>query len=168
MKKILFHSLFIMLFSTSSLCFYSCDNLKENPEEELAIQKNESLATMIQENVFTILDDSTKCTQNWFIIYSASENETVICSELAYIIVDNILYNHPQNEISDSMVVGNMDQTRAAPQGPGWKNAGRFSGKLGGIRVVNKMAEDIPAGHDVEIYLEYHEDGSYTLWYRVV
>jgi len=166
MKKVSIYFLYIMLLSIFTLGFISCETKGNDLNGETSCQKNEHFAEMIRDSILSVLEDSTKYGQNFYILFSAKDDEAIMVSDLDYMIGD-IIYSWSKGEKAESPIVLDSSQTRA-PQGNGWVKGGTFSSKLGALRLMNRLTEEIPEGHDVEIYLEHNDDGSYTIWYRIV
>ncbi|MDD6953436.1 MAG: hypothetical protein PUI88_05040, partial [Prevotella sp.] len=57
---------------------------------------------------------------------------------------------------------------KSAPSGKDWINGGTGRTKLEAISIATKIAQKIPKGKDFEVYVDYHDDGSFTVYYRLV
>ena len=57
---------------------------------------------------------------------------------------------------------------KSAPSGKNWINGGTGRTKLEAISIATKIAQKIPKGKDFEVYVDYHDDGSFTVYYRLV
>ena len=57
---------------------------------------------------------------------------------------------------------------KSAPSGKDWINGGTGRTKLEAISIAKKIAQKIPKGKDFEVYVDYHDDGSFTVYYRLV
>ena len=53
-----------------------------------------------------------------------------------------------------------------APKGDGWIVGERGKGRAGAIKVAMKLSKKLEQNLDLEIRVEYADDGSFTVWYR--
>lgn len=97
------------------------------------------------------LDSLTK-EENSYLVYNASSDTILVMTESDY----------------DVAVAFSYLVVKSAPSGKDWINGGTGRTKLDAISIAKKIAQKIPKGKDFEVYVDYHEDGSFTVYYRLV
>lgn len=97
------------------------------------------------------LDSLTK-EENSYLVYNASSDTILVMTESDY----------------DVAVAFSYLVVKSAPSGKDWINGGTGRTKLDAISIAKKIAQKIPKGKDFEVYVDYHDDGSFTVDYRLV
>lgn len=97
------------------------------------------------------LDSLTK-EENSYLVYNASSDTILVMTESDY----------------DVAVAFSYLVVKSAPSGKDWINGGTGRTKLDAISIAKKIAQKILKGKDFEVYVDYHEDGSFTVYYRLV
>ena len=97
------------------------------------------------------LDSLTK-EENSYLVYNASSDTILVMTESDY----------------DVAVAFSYLVVKSAPSGKDWINGGTGRTKLDAISIAKKIAQKIPKGKDFEVYVDYHDDGSFTVYYRLV
>lgn len=113
-------------------------------------------------------------TASYVLVYEAAADEATVVDERTYAIGAFIgtlvatLQNGQQNAVTDTFCGDDARQSMKAPSGKGWVYAGQTKLNLSAAMLGRSIANKIPKGKDVEIYLEHQKDGTYKVYYRIV
>lgn len=61
-----------------------------------------------------------------------------------------------------------VKDSKKAPEGPGWKLAGKGKTKVDALKMARTLMQTIPANMNFEIHVEYDNAGTWYVWYRYV
>lgn len=138
------------------LLFSSCKDEKKDisltsseTEKIEQTELGEIIATKIQE----------KPSEDFYILYDASSNEYLIFTKDEYIL---------STAFANIVVRENQSLRSGDPKGNGWIVGGKGKGKFDALRIAKEIADKIEKNRDFEIHVEYHKDGSFTVWYRLI
>lgn len=145
--------IFVFCFLCLSLTFVlaSCGNDDVESLQPTAPVKESPLASKLANALVEALDSLTK-EENSYLVYNASSDTILVMTESDY----------------DVAVAFSYLVVKSAPSGKDWINGGTGRTKLDAISIATKIAQKIPKGKDFEVYVDYHEDGSFTVYYRLV
>ena len=145
--------IFVFCFLCLSLTFVlaSCGNDDVESLQPTAPVKESPLASKLANALVEALDSLTK-EENSYLVYNASSDTILVMTESDY----------------DVAVAFSYLVVKSAPSGKDWINGGTGRTKLDAISIATKIAQKIPKGKDFEVYVDYHEDGSFTVDYRLV
>lgn len=145
--------IFVFCFLCLSLTFVlaSCGNDDVESLQPTAPVKESPLASKLANALVEALDSLTK-EENSYLVYNASSDTILVMTESDY----------------DVAVAFSYLVVKSAPSGKDWINGGTGRTKLDAISIATKIAQKIPKGKDFEVYVDYHEDGSFTAYYRLV
>lgn len=145
--------IFVFCFLCLSLTFVlaSCGNDDVESLQPTAPVKESPLASKLANALVEALDSLTK-EENSYLVYNASSDTILVMTESDY----------------DVAVAFSYLVVKSAPSGKDWINGGTGRTKLDAISIATKIAQKIPKGKDFEVYVDYHDDGSFTVYYRLV
>ena len=145
--------IFVFCFLCLSLTFVlaSCGNDDVESLQPTAPVKESPLASKLANALVEALDSLTK-EENSYLVYNASSDTILVMTESDY----------------DVAVAFSYLVVKSAPSGKDWINGGTGRTKLDAISIATKIAQKIPKGKDFEVYVDYHDDGSFTVDYRLV
>ena len=159
MKRILLISISLML----TFCITSCTNNTDSFEEldnSYEQQADSKLSLALKE----IISNTEKGEKSNFIIYNNENDSYEVFTEYEYYFSKTLA----------SIAFGDGDDfeenvgKQKAPKGKDWTSGGSGKGYSGLISVGRKISKKIPKEQDFELYVEYQEDGSFKVWYRLV
>lgn len=141
-----------------SLALTSCQNDLDllKPSQDAEPENTTQLGSSIADGLVA------HPSEGFYIIYSSSSDEFITLSEEDYSLFA---------AFANLVVRGDSNSTglrSAKPSGDGWKFGGKGKGKLDAISIGYKLSKILGENQDFEIYVEYNDDGSYTVWYREV
>lgn len=145
--------IFVFCFLCLSLTFVlaSCGNDDVESLQPTASVKESPLASKLANALVEALDSLTK-EENSYLVYNASSDTILVMTESDY----------------DVAVAFSYLVVKSAPSGKDWINGGTGRTKLDAISIARKIAQKVPKGKDFEVYVDYHDDGSFTVDYRLV
>lgn len=92
-----------------------------------------------------------------FIVYDAEADEFTVLSAEEYAF-GTAFAAHVSKGVYSS----------APPKGEGWVFAGKGKKGMAALKFAMMVSKQIEKDRDFEIHVEYHEDGTYSVWYRYV
>jgi len=119
----------------------------------------ESVAETPLGNILSDIFESNDSQKDYYVVFDSSTKEFLVLSPDEYAIGQafaELVVSEPSSSI------------HKAPKGPGWKFAGSGKGRFNALKLANKLSKEIPADRDFEIHVERGDDGSYSVWYRLV
>ena len=151
--------IFIFCFLCLSLTFVlaSCGNDDVESLQPTAPMKESPLDSKLAKALVEALDSLTK-EENSYLVYNASSDTSAAA--------DTILVMTESDY--DVAVAFSYLVVKSAPSGKDWINGGTGRTKLDAISIAKRIAQKIPKRKDFEDYVDYHEDGSFTVYYRLV
>lgn len=149
----------ISLLLLAGVCLWALVSCQDNKKEIEPILKK----SRVQETELgTIITSGMEAnpTEGFYILYDASFHEYTTLTEEEYalsVAFGNLLVRQEQE-----LRAGDL------PKGQGWIVGGKGKGKLQAIKIAYEIADKIEENKNFEIHVEYHEDGSFTVWYRMI
>lgn len=140
------------LVLTLSTGFFSCSNTAEPIPSDTG--KETAEVNRLQEALVKAVDTGKEA----YIVYTSSNDEYLILSNEDYRLANAFA----------EMVVKEDNSPNRAPKGEGWKLGGKGRTKLDALTIAAHISEIIPSNRDFEIHVERHDDGSFSVYYRLV
>jgi len=130
--------------------FASCQS-NDEPQVQNQEEYQTEMSPLEEILVNTIESHNNGTDGDSHIFYEASTDEYTTMSAEDYALI---------TAIADFFV------SEDAPKGDGWIVGERGEGRAGAIKVAMKLSKKLEQNRDLEIHVEYADDGSFTVWYR--
>ncbi len=132
----------------------------QNNDEPLAISSESTVekSTPLGEILANIFQ-SDNSEEEYYVLFNSESQEFMVLSP------DEYAFCKAFASLVDNESISSIHK---APSGNGWKYGGKGKGRWEALKLADKIAKQIPANRDFEIHVERGDDGSYSVWYRLV